>query len=855
MTRSPRQIPARALLLCLAVACQGDTTTPTPPNPYGELLPAGEVPALLVDDVLATLAVVPDSQIVFVGDRFKITAKPRNAAGQLLERIVRWTVGTPTVAKALDSLKATMTFRALRVGSTSIRATVDGKSRSAKVIVRSTTGAKVVVTPATATVVAGGTVRFTATGVTQTGETAGVEVTWTATGGTISGVGVLTAGKTPGTYRVIAKARFDAADTSLVTITSSTTVAKVILMPATTSVVAGSTTQFAAYGRTSAGDSVPVAVTYTATGGTIATSGVYTAGRTAGTYRVIAKNTAGLADTSAVVVSPAPIAQVRLMPERAASRAGATTRFVATMWNTLGDSVPQSSTYESTCGSMTSAGLLAAPLDQNQDCRIVATVEGKADTSELVVLPTTRDRGVPYGVYDMWTSATAVRSPGVAAFTASMEYISPADIVRAIAAARASGVRLMLPMTGGSHDRYKTDGVFDEAKWRAAMDAYNTPAIRDAMADGVADGTVIGNSVMDEPQQSGTSSKSWGPVGTMTKVRIDGMCAYVKAIFPTLPVGVGHDHAAFEPGNSYRVCDFFLAQYAYRKTNGDIQAYRDAGLAMATRDGMQVVFSLNLLDGGTRNLATKLCPIPETGGYGTQPPNCRMNPTQIRDWGRTLGQAGCAMLGWRFDAAFMGNAENQQAFSDVAMTLSDLPRKSCSRPPAPNSRPSAAFASSCDDLACRFSDESTDPDGVVTAWKWDFGDGNTSTLQHPEHAYSQEGSYQVQLTVTDNDDATGTVTQTVTVTAPPPANEDPAAAFSSSCDGLTCAFTDESTDDGGVAAWSWDFGDGSGSTARHPSHTYEAEGSYQVTLEITDHDLATGTVTQTVTAGSSPAAP
>jgi PKD repeat protein len=167
----------------------------------------------------------------------------------------------------------------------------------------------------------------------------------------------------------------------------------------------------------------------------------------------------------------------------------------------------------------------------------------------------------------------------------------------------------------------------------------------------------------------------------------------------------------------------------------------------------------------------------------------------------------------------------------------------------------AEFASSCDDLACRFRDGSTDPDGIVTAWKWEFGDGNMSTLQHPEHAYSQEGSYQVQLTVTDNDDATGTVTQTVTVTASPPANEDPAAAFSSSCDGLTCAFTDESTDDGDVAAWSWDFGDGSGSTARHPSHTYEAEGSYQVTLEVTDDDLGTGTVTQTVTPSSPPAEP
>ena len=95
-------------------------------------------------------------------------------------------------------------------------------------------------------------------------------------------------------------------------------------------------------------------------------------------------------------------------------------------------------------------------------------------------------------------------------------------------------------MTGGAHNLYKTAGVFDLAKWQAAMDAYNTQAIRDAIAEGVADGTIVGNSVMDEPQQHGVSSdpdKTWGPSGTMTKVRVDGMCAYVKAIFPTLPVG------------------------------------------------------------------------------------------------------------------------------------------------------------------------------------------------------------------------------------------------------------------------------------------------------------------------------
>jgi hypothetical protein len=206
------------------------------------------------------------------------------------------------------------------------------------------------------------------------------------------------------------------------------------------------------------------------------------------------------------------------------------------------------------------------------------------------------------------------------------------------------------------------------------MNAFDTPAIRDAVAAGVADRTIIGNSVMDEPQQSGTDAKDWGPPGTMTKARVDGMCGYVKAIFPTLPVGVGHDHNVFETGNSYQVCEFMIVQYAARK--GNVTTWRDGALSLAARDGLQVIFSLNLLDGGTQD-KTGAWDCPGTGGLGTHGTNCRMTPAQVRDWGKLLGQAGCALLSWRYDGTFMAKPENQAAISDVAITLSRLPQAPC----------------------------------------------------------------------------------------------------------------------------------------------------------------------------------
>ena len=80
---------------------------------------------------------------------------------------------------------------------------------------------------------------------------------------------------------------------------------------------------------------------------------------------------------------------------------------------------------------------------------------------------------------------------------------------------------------------------------------------------------------------------------------------------------------------------------------------------------------------------------------------------------------------------------------------------------APNQSPVASFASSCLGLTCYFTDQSTDADGSVVAWSWGFGDGNSSTEQHPIHAFAAGGTYTVTLTVTDDLGVTGTVTGSV----------------------------------------------------------------------------------------------
>ncbi|MFZ4301779.1 collagenase [Streptomyces cinereoruber] len=85
----------------------------------------------------------------------------------------------------------------------------------------------------------------------------------------------------------------------------------------------------------------------------------------------------------------------------------------------------------------------------------------------------------------------------------------------------------------------------------------------------------------------------------------------------------------------------------------------------------------------------------------------------------------------------------------------------------------------------------------------------------------------------------------------PPGNQAPTAAFTTAVQGLKATFTDQSTDtDGTIASRSWNFGDGTTSTATNPSKTYSSAGTYTVKLTVTDDKGATATATRTVTVSS-----
>ena len=153
---------------------------------------------------------------------------------------------------------------------------------------------------------------------------------------------------------------------------------------------------------------------------------------------------------------------------------------------------------------------------------------------------------------------------------------------------------------------------------------------------------------------------------------------------------------------------------------------------------------------------------------------------------------------------------------------------------------------------------SSDPDGTIIAYDWDFGDGATGTGVTPSHAYAVSGSYAVTLTVTDDAGVTDTATSTADISDVP--QQAPVADANGPYSGtvgvaLTFDGSGSSDPDGTIVAYDWDFGDGTAGTGATPTHSYASTGSFTVTLTVTDDSGLSDTATSTADIAAGPQPP
>jgi PKD repeat protein len=142
---------------------------------------------------------------------------------------------------------------------------------------------------------------------------------------------------------------------------------------------------------------------------------------------------------------------------------------------------------------------------------------------------------------------------------------------------------------------------------------------------------------------------------------------------------------------------------------------------------------------------------------------------------------------------------------------------------------------------------SSDPDGTISSYAWNFGDGATGSGVSVSHAFAHAGTYTVTLTVTDNNGATASDTATATIANRPPVAN--AGADQGASVGAAVSFngSGSSDPDGSITSYAWNFGDSTTGSGVTTSHAYSAAGTYTATLTVTDNNGATATDTAVIT--------
>jgi gliding motility-associated-like protein len=141
----------------------------------------------------------------------------------------------------------------------------------------------------------------------------------------------------------------------------------------------------------------------------------------------------------------------------------------------------------------------------------------------------------------------------------------------------------------------------------------------------------------------------------------------------------------------------------------------------------------------------------------------------------------------------------------------------------------------CAPMNVAFTNLSSYPDG--TTFKWDFGNGNSSSAISPQATYTKSGLYTIKLKITNGASSDSIIKENLIEIFPQPTVSFSLYEIDKGCAPLTCSFSNQSNiSDGSEMTYTWSFGDGNKSTLEAPQHIYQSGGVFDVTLMATSNN-------------------
>ncbi|MFH1004764.1 MAG: PKD domain-containing protein [Bacteroidota bacterium] len=228
------------------------------------------------------------------------------------------------------------------------------------------------------------------------------------------------------------------------------------------------------------------------------------------------------------------------------------------------------------------------------------------------------------------------------------------------------------------------------------------------------------------------------------------------------------------------------------------------------------------------------------------PPVCFGNVTQFSDLSFATLPDNIATWSWDFGNGATASVQNPSFTYSVSgtytATLTVVTDSGCTniiqKPVKINALPVASYnvSSFCSGGTIQFSDISTVPNDTIISWSWNFGDppsgaNNVSVLKNSSHFFQTGATYSVQLIVTSSSSCKDTIVKAINIL------QSPVALFTANsvCKGSTTTFVNSSSCIG-TGTWSWNFGDGSFTSLKNPTHYYASTGTYTVILTATEYN-------------------